>query len=104
MYLSNFICTFVEEWIHGYLWSWMLLFFDTLRPRDIEGSEGVAALGSGCCARSLLSCQKLHWSPFEAFFFPLVTDTFSSFNADQSLSILDHCSCFNSLAPGVKVS
>ena len=30
-----------------------------------------------------------------AFFFPQVTGTFSSFNATHSLSILDHCSCFN---------
>ena len=29
-------------------------FPDTLRPRDIDGSEDVAALGSGFCARSLL--------------------------------------------------
>ena len=35
------------------------------RPRDNDGSEGVAALCSGFCARSLLSCQKLHWSPSE---------------------------------------
>ena len=44
-------------------------------------------------ARSLLSCRKLHRSPFEhwlAFFDPLVTSTFSSF--------------FNSPVPGVKVS
>ena len=39
-----------------------------------------------------------------AFFFPLVPDTFSSFNATHSLSISDHCSCFNSPVPGVKVS
>ena len=35
---------------------WILLFFDTLRPRDKDGSDGVAALWSGFCARSLLSC------------------------------------------------
>ena len=39
-----------------------------------------------------------------AFFFPLVTNTFSFFNGSQSLSILDHCSCFNSPVSGVKVS
>ena len=38
-----------------------------------------------------------------AFFFPLVTDTFSSFNAWQSLSTLYHCSCFHFPMPG-KVS
>ena len=37
-------------------------------------------------------------------FFPLVTGTFSSFNVTFLLSILDHCSCFNSQVPGVKVS
>ena len=39
-----------------------------------------------------------------AFFFPLVTDTFSSFNANDSLSTLDHGSRFNSPVSGVKVS
>ena len=39
-----------------------------------------------------------------AFFFPLVENTFSSFNATYSLSILDYCSCFNFPVPGVKIS
>ena len=30
---------------------WILLLFNTLRPREKDGSEGVAALWSGCCAR-----------------------------------------------------
>ena len=57
----------------------ILLFLDTLRPRDIDGSEGVAALGFGFCARSLHSCRKLHWSPCEhlAFCFPLIANSFS---------------------------
>ena len=38
------------------------------------------------------------------FFFPLVTGTFSSFNATFPLAIIDHCSCSNSPVPGVKVS
>ena len=77
---------------------WILLFLDTLRPRDAVGSEGVAALWSGFCARSLHSCRKLQRSHCEhwPFFFPLVADTFSSFNAVWS--------CFNSLVPGVKIS
>ena len=45
-YPSNNICTVVGEWHHGYL----LLFFDTLRPRVIDDSEGVAAFGVGFCA------------------------------------------------------
>ena len=44
---------------------WILLFCDALRPREKDGSEGVAALWSGFWVRSFLSCQKLHWSPFE---------------------------------------
>ena len=84
---------------------WILLFLDTLLPRDTVGLEGVAAVSSGFCARSWVSCQKLHRSPCDHWpFFPLVTVTISSFNARQSLSILDHCPCFNSPAPGVKVS
>ena len=84
----------------------ILLVLDTRRPRDKDGSEGVAALWSGFCARSLLSCRKLHWSPFEhwPFFFPLVASTFSSFKTTHSLTIFDHCSCFKSPVPGVKVS
>ena len=39
-----------------------------------------------------------------AFFFPLVTDTFSSCNTNDSLSTLYHGSRFNSPMPGVKVS
>ena len=44
-YLSNNICTVVEEWTHGLLLPRIFLFLDTLRPRDIEGSEDVAAFG-----------------------------------------------------------
>ena len=39
-----------------------------------------------------------------AFFFPLETDTFPSFNANWSLSTLYHCSRFNFPMPDVKVS
>ena len=58
-----------EQYLHGCrrMAPWLLLhriflFFDTLRPRVIDGSEGVASFGVGFCARSLLSCRKLHWS------------------------------------------
>ena len=88
----------VGEWHQGYF---CLGYFVSSTHFDLA-----TALGSGFCTRSLLSCRKLHWSPFEhwLFFFPLVTNTFSSFNATQSLSILDHCSCFNFPVSGVKVS
>ena len=76
---------------------WKLLFFDTLRPREKDGSEGVAALWS-VFVTALVSFRTL------AFLFPLVTRTFSSFNATHSLSILDHCFSFISPMPGVKVS
>ena len=59
-----------DESCQGYFLLLTLLFLDTLRPRDIGGSEGVAAFGVGFCARSLLSCQKLHWSPFGRWSFP----------------------------------
>ena len=49
-------------------------------------------------ATALVSFQTL------AFFFPLVTGAYSSFNAIQFHSILDHYSCFNSPVSGVKVS
>ena len=83
-----------------------LLFLDTLRPRDAVGSESVAAVCSGffrtilgfVAETATVSLRTL------AFFFPLVTGTCSSFNASQSLSILDHCSCFNFPVSGVKFS
>ena len=59
------ICTVIEEMAPWLLAPRILLFLDTLRPREKDGSEGVVALWSGFCARSSLSCRKLHWSPFE---------------------------------------
>ena len=47
---------------------------------------------------TLVSLRTLH------FFSPLVTNTSSSFNATKSLSTLDHCSCFDFLTSGVKIS
>ena len=82
------------------------IFFDTLRPREKDGSEGVAALWSGFVVHDLYSHVGKHSSPFRtlAFFFPLVTGIFSSFNAIHSFSTLDHYSCFNFPVPGVKVA
>ena len=48
------------------------------------------------------NCIGLHANT--GLFFPLTIDTFSSFNATHSLSILDHCPCFDFPVPGVKVS
>ena len=39
-----------------------------------------------------------------SFFFPLVTNTFSSFNAIHSFTIFDQCACFNCPVSGVKAS
>ena len=69
----------------------ILLFLDTLRPRDIDGSESVAAFGVGVCARSLLSCRKLHWFRFFSFHWSQIP-----FPPSTPLNpFLDHCSCFN---------
>ena len=79
----------------------ILLFLDTLRRHDTVDSESVAALRTIVTLMpetALVSFRTL------AFFFPLVTNTFSSFNVTHSLSILDHCSCFNSPVSGVKDS
>ena len=69
-YPSSNICTVVEESYQGfYCCLGILLFLDTLRPRDAVGSEGVAAVCSGFYARSWVSWRKLqrsrceHW-PF----------------------------------------
>ena len=84
----------------------ILLFLDTLRRRERAGSEGVAALGSGFCARSWASLAETATVSLRtlAFFFPLVTDTFSSFNSNDSLSTLNLGSRSNSPMPRVKVS
>ena len=105
-YLTN-------KYLHG-CWRtdpWLPFASDTSLPRHTStswsaGSEGVAAVCSGFCAQSWVSWRKLQRSPCEhwSFFFPLVTDTFSSFHADESLSTLYHCSWFNSPMPGVIVS
>ena len=53
-YLSNNICTVVEESLQGYFCLWYFsssTHFDLVRR---NGSEGVAAVCSGFCARSLL--------------------------------------------------
>ena len=58
----------------------------TLRPRVVDGSEGVAAFGfSFCCARSLLSCRKLHWFPFKHWPF-LSTDNKYLFSPSTPLN------------------
>ena len=62
----------------------ILLFLDTLRPRDTVGSEGVAAVCSGFLRTILglvaetatVSLRTL------AIFCPLLPDTFSPFNAN----------------------
>ena len=54
----------------------ILLFLDTLRPRDTVGSESVAAMCSGLCARSWVAKTETVSLRTVAFFFPLVTDTF----------------------------
>ena len=95
-YLSNSICTVVEEFCQPDFCLWRF-FFSTYFYLVIDGLRGWSGfLVSVCGARSSLSCPKLHWSPFEhwSFFLPLVTHAFSSFNANQALSTLDHCSCF----------
>ena len=79
---------------------------DTSFPRHTSTSCHWPRRCGGIWARSLLSCQKLHWSPFEhwPFFFPLVTSIFPFFNATHSLTIFVHCSCFNFPVSGVKIS
>ena len=95
---SNNIYTVVEEWTHGCLLSRILLFLDTLLPYERAGAECVAAVF--WFLRTILGWwRKLQRSPcgHRPVFFPLVTETFSSFNASDSLS-------FTSPMPGVNVS
>ena len=66
----------LKQYLHGCrrMAPWLLLprihrFLNTLRPRDSVSSESVAASGPGFCARALLSCPKLLWSPFAYWLF-----------------------------------
>ena len=65
-YLSNNICTVVEEWWHhGYF---CLGYFSSSTQFDLVRriSRNVWRLCVlGFCVRSLLSYRKLHWSPLE---------------------------------------
>ena len=97
-YLSNNICTVVEEWHHGYF---CLGCFSSSTHFDL-----VMRLPQKAWRQCVLVflCTIVDLVPETAsvslrtlvFFFPLVTGTFSSFNAGYSFSTLDHCSCFNS--------
>ena len=104
-YLSKNICTVVGEWHHGYfclgyfsssthfdlvtliaqkVWRlWVLVFVHDLGSRD------------GNCI-GLPSDSGLFLSTGNMYL--------STFNATQSLSILDHCSCFIFPVSGVKIS
>ena len=82
-YLSNDICTVVEEWTHGYFYLGYFsssTHFDTLRPRYPVSSESVAAVFSVFCARSWLSWRKLQRSPCEHWHF--------SFTSNRNLFLL----------------
>ena len=64
-HLSNNICTVVEEWTQGYF---CLGYFSSSTHFGLVmrfGSESVAAVCSGFCARSWVSWRKLHRSPCE---------------------------------------
>ena len=104
-YLSNRICTVVEEFCQSDFSLWRIFFLDVLLPRVIDGSEGGAAFGVGFRARSPLSCRKLHLSPFEHWPYSLHWQhtPFPLSNANEPLSTLDHCSCFDFPVSGVKV-
>ena len=101
-YLSNNIYLVVEEWHHGYF---SLGYSSSSTHFDLVSLMGGIRVGFLLCAIvTLIPENALVCFRTVAFFFPLVTSTFSSFNATHSLSILDHCSWFNSLVPRVKVS
>ena len=105
-YFSNRICTVVEEWQRGYFclgYIFSSTHFDLVTSR---ARKVLAALCSGFLRAIVTLMPETALVSFRtlAFFFPLVTNAFSSFNATHSLSILDHCSCLNSPVSGVKVS
>ena len=104
-YLSNNICTVIEESHQG---SICLGYFFSSTHFDLvtQRAQMVWRLSVSVFVHDRYShagnciCLPLNIG----FFFPLVTNTSSSFNATQSLSILDRCSCFKSPVPGVKIS
>ena len=88
-FLSNNICTIVEDWYHDYFW---LEYFSSSTHIGLV-TRMTQNVWRHCVlifyARSLLSCRK---------------NTFSSFNIFFSLTIFDYWSCFNSPVSDVKVS
>ena len=103
---STHICTVVEEWTQGYF---CLGYFSSSTHTSTSWCGWLRRCGGSVfwflrailgfvTETAMVSLRTL------AFFFPLVTDTFSSFNTKDSLTILDHCSWFDSPMPGVKVS
>ena len=104
-YPSNNLCKVIEEWHHDYFLPLLLLFIDTLRPRD----RGLGRCGGFVFwflrtivtlmpETALVSFRTL------AFFFPRVTNAFSSFNATHSLSTPYHGSRFSSQNFAIEVS
>ena len=94
-YLSCNIRTVVGEWRHGYF---RLGYFSSPTHFDLV-SKMARKVWRHCV---LVFAHGRYSHAGRAFFFPLVTSTFSSFNATCSHSILDHRSCFNSPVSGVK--
>ena len=66
---SNNICTVVGEWHHGYFC--LAYFFSSTHFYLVSwiAQKVWRHCGVGFCARPLLSCPKLHWSPFEHWLF-----------------------------------
>ena len=81
-YLSSSLCTAVDLSSQTDSGLWGSFVLDALLPRvfEVGGSEGGSAFGVGF-ARSLLSCRKLHWSPFEQWpsCLPLLANSLSPF-------------------------
>ena len=81
------------------------LCLDALLPLGVGDSEGGAGFAVGFCTlipvvleTTLVSSRTL------SFCFPLTANSLSSFNTTESLVTLDHCTCFDFLKSGVKIS
>ena len=80
-------------------------FLDTFSPLCVGGSEGGAVFRCRFCTLITVVPEIASVSSrILSFCFPLIAFSLSSFNTTHSLSILDHCSCFNFPVPRIVVS
>ena len=98
--LSSSLCTAVEgtSQMDSDLWGSFSSTHFYLHVLVIQRVERFARSSSSLPETTLVSSRTL------SFCFPLIAFSLTSFNTTLTPAIRNHCSCLNSLIPGVKVS